>query len=58
MSYDEVAGIVAGACGNAAILAYANGLVPNDRPDFGYAIIFPGMTLVKILFVSVVPAFL
>jgi putative transport protein len=58
MSYDDVAGIVAGACGNAAILAYANKLVPNDRPDLGYAIIFPGMTLVKILCVSVAPAFL
>jgi putative transport protein len=58
MSYDDVAGIVAGACGNAAILAYANKLVSNDRPDLGYAIIFPGMTLVKILFVSIVPAFL
>jgi putative transport protein len=58
MSYDDVAGVVAGACGNPAILAYANKLAPNDRPDLGYAIIFPGMTLVKILFVSVVPAFL
>jgi putative transport protein len=58
MSYDDVAGVVAGACGNPAILAYANKLAPNDRPDLGYAIIFPGMTLVKILFVSVVPAFM
>jgi putative transport protein len=56
MSYDEVAGIVAGACGNPAILAYANKVVPNDRPDLGYATIFPGMTIVKILFVGVVPA--
>ena len=58
MPYDEVAGIVAGACGNPAILAYANRLAPTDRPDLGYAMIFPGMTIVKILFVSVVPAFL
>jgi putative transport protein len=57
MSYDEVAGIVAGACGNPAILAYANKLAPTDRPDLGYAMIFPGMTIVKILFVDVVPAF-
>jgi hypothetical protein len=53
MPYDEVAGIVAGACGNPAILAYSNKLAPTDRPDIGYAMIFPGMTIVKILFVSI-----
>jgi len=57
MPYDEVAGIVAGACGNPAILAYANKLAPTERPDIGYAMIFPGMTIVKILFVDIVPAF-
>ena len=56
MPYDEVAGIVAGACGNPAILAYANKLAPTDRPDIGYAMIFPGMTIIKILFVDIVPA--
>ena len=54
MPYDEVAGIVAGACGNPAILAYSNKLAPTDKPDIGYAMIFPGMTIVKILFVDVV----
>jgi len=58
MPYDEVAGIVAGTCGNPAILAYSNRLAPTDRPDLGYAMIFPGMTIVKILFVCIVPAFL
>ena len=57
MPYDELAGIVAGACGNPAILAYANKLAPTERPDLGYAMIFPGMTIVKILFVDIVPAF-
>src|SRR6478752_6627976 len=57
MPYDEVAGIVAGACGNPAILAYSNKLTPTDRPDIGYAMIFPAMTIVKILFVDIVPAF-
>lgn len=57
MPYDEVAGIVSGACGNPAILAYANKLAPTERPDLGYAMIFPGMTIVKILFVDIVPAF-
>jgi putative transport protein len=57
MPYDEVAGIVAGACSNPAILAYANRLAPTDRPDLGYAMIFPGMTILKILFVDIAPAF-
>jgi putative transport protein len=56
MPYDEVAGIVAGACGNPAILAFSNKLTPTDRPDLGYAMIFPGMTIVKILFVDIIPA--
>jgi len=56
--FDDLAGIVSGACGNAAILAFSSKLAPTDRPDVNYATIFPGMTLVKIVFVSVVPAFL
>lgn len=55
MPYDEVVGIVAGACGNPAILAYGNKLTPTERPDIGYAMIFPGMTIIKILFVDIVP---
>ena len=55
--YDEVAGIISGACGNPAILAYSNKLTPTDRPDIAYATIFPGMTIVKILFVDIVPSF-
>jgi putative transport protein len=58
MPYDEVAGIVAGAGGNPAILAYSNKLAPTDRPDLGYAMIFPSMTIVKILFVCIIPAVL
>jgi putative transport protein len=58
LPYDEVAGIVAGATGNPAILAYANKLTPTDQPDVGYAMIFPGMTIVKILFVNIIPGFL
>jgi putative transport protein len=57
MPFDEVAGIVAGACGNPAILAYSSKLAPTDQPDVGYAMIFPAMTIVKILFVDIVPAF-
>jgi putative transport protein len=57
MPFDEVAGIFADACGNPAILAYSNKLTPTDRADIGYAMIFPDMTIVKILFVDIVPAF-
>jgi len=56
MPYDEVAGIICGACGNPAILAFTNKFAPTDRPDLGYAMIFPGMTIVKILFVDIIPA--
>jgi putative transport protein len=56
LPFDQVAGIVAGACGNPAILAYSNKLTPTDRPDVAYAMIFPGMTIVKILFVDLAPA--
>jgi putative transport protein len=53
MSYDEMAGILAGTTGNPAILAYSNKLAPTDRPDVGYAMIFPSMTILKILFVNI-----
>lgn len=55
MPFDELSGIVAGACGNPAILSYANKVSPTEGPDLGYAMIFPGMTIVKILFVDIVP---
>jgi putative transport protein len=53
LPFDEVTGMVAGACGNPAILAYANKLGPSDRPDLAYAMIFPGTTIIKILFVDI-----
>jgi putative transport protein len=58
MPFDEVAGIVAGATGNPAILAYASKLAPTEGPDVGYAMIFPGMTIVKILLVNIVAGLL
>ena len=58
MPFDEVAGIVSGATGNPAILAYSSKLAPTDGPDIGYAMIFPGMTIVKILFVNILPGLL
>jgi putative transport protein len=56
MPYDEMAGVLAGATGNPAILAYANKVAPTDRPDVGYAMIFPSMTILKILFVNIAAA--
>ncbi len=53
MPFDEIAGVIAGATGNPAILAYSNKLAPTDQPDIGYAMIFPGMTIVKIVFVEI-----
>jgi putative transport protein len=47
----------AGATGNPAILAFWNKLAPTDKPAIGNAMIFPGMTILKILFVDIVPAF-
>lgn len=58
MPFDQVSGIVAGATGNPAIVAYASKLAPTEKPDVGYAMIFPGMTIVKILFVNMIPALL
>jgi putative transport protein len=54
LPFDSVAGIVAGATGNPAILAFANRIAPTDRPDVGYAMIFPSMTVLKILLVQLV----
>jgi putative transport protein len=53
MPYDEMAGIIAGACGNPAILAFSIKLAPTDKTDIGFAMIYPGMTIVKILFVNI-----
>jgi len=53
---DDLFGIVSGVTGNPAILAHASRSVPTDRPDIGYAMILPSMSLVKILFVQIVAA--
>ena len=54
LPFDELAGIIAGACGNAAILAFTNKLTPTDRPDIGYAMIFPSATIVKVIAVQII----
>ena len=51
--FDTAMGIMSGATGNPAILAFASRTTPTDRPDIGYAMIFPSMTVLKILFVQI-----
>jgi putative transport protein len=41
---------------NPAILAYADKLAPTDRPDIGYAVIFPSATIIKIAAVQLLIA--
>ncbi len=53
LSTDDLFGVIAGAAGNPAILAYANRTLPSDRIEVAYASIFPSMTIVKIICVQV-----
>jgi putative transport protein len=55
---DDLLGVVSGVAGNPAILAYASRAAASDRPDIGFATIFPSMSLLKILFVQIVAALL
>jgi putative transport protein len=54
IAYDDLMGIAAGATGNPAILVYGTQMAPTDRPDIGYAMIFPSMTIVKVIAVQIV----
>jgi putative transport protein len=51
--FDDLLGICAGSTGNPAILIAAGRLAPTERPDIGFAICFPSMTIVKIVAVQV-----
>jgi len=53
LPFDTAMGVICGATGNPAILAFASRTTPTDRPDIGYAMIFPSMTILKILFVQI-----
>jgi putative transport protein len=55
---DDLFGVISGVTGNPAILAYASRAVPTDRPDISYAIVFPTVTVLKILFVQIAAAVL
>src|SRR6188768_3589412 len=52
--YDDLVGIASGATGNPAILVYSTKMAPTERPDIGYAMIFPSMTLVKVIAAQIV----
>jgi putative transport protein len=52
--YDDLLGVTSGATGNPAILVYSTRMAPTDRPDISYAMIFPSMTIVKVIAVQVV----
>lgn len=53
MPFDEAIGIVAGVTGNPAILSYASAAVPTNKPELGYAIVFPTSTIIKIIVVQI-----
>jgi putative transport protein len=52
--YDDLLGVASGATGNPAILIYASRMAPTERPDIGYAMIFPSATIVKVVAVQIV----
>jgi len=52
--FDDLLGVASGATGNPAIVVYASRMAPTDRPDIAYAMIFPSMTLVKVIAVQIV----
>ncbi|MGA9950921.1 MAG: TrkA C-terminal domain-containing protein [Xanthobacteraceae bacterium] len=52
--FDDLVGVASGATGNPAILVYSSRMAPTERPDIGYAMIFPSMTIVKVVAVQIV----
>lgn len=52
--FDDLVGVASGATGNPAILVYSTRQAPTERPDIGYAMIFPSMTIVKVIAVQIV----
>ncbi len=52
--FDDLLGVASGATGNPAILVYATRMAPTERPDIGYAMIFPSATLIKVIAVQVI----
>lgn len=53
LPFDQAAGVMSGATGNPAILGFASKLAPTERTDVAYAMIFPSMTVLKIVIVEI-----
>ena len=51
--YDDLLGIALGATGNPAILVFSTRMAPTERPDIGYAMIFPSMVVPVVVFLLV-----
>lgn len=54
LPFDDLLGVASGATGNPAILVYATRMAPTERPDVGYAMIFPSATIVKVIAVQII----
>jgi putative transport protein len=52
--FDDLLGVASGATGNPAILVYATRMAPTERPDIGYAMIFPSATIIKVVAIQIV----
>jgi putative transport protein len=52
--FDDLVGVASGATGNPAILVYSTKMAPTERPDIAYAMIFPSMTILKVVAVQIV----
>jgi putative transport protein len=55
MNFDDLLGVVSGAMGNPAILAYANQLAPTGRPSIVFGMTVPGVGVVlKVIIAQVI----
>lgn len=52
--FDDLLGVASGTTGNPAILVYSTRMAPTERTEVGYAMIFPSMTIVKVVAVQIV----
>jgi len=59
MNFDDLLGIVAGAMGHPAILAYANQLAPTGRAGIVFGMVVPGVgVMLKVIIAQVIVALL
>lgn len=56
MPFDTAAGVISGATGNPAIIAFTSRTLGTDKSDIAYAMIYPSMTILKIVVVHVMGA--